>query len=140
MTGIWEIAGQPGVEETTYTYDANGLLTSATNCDGLKVTYEYYTTREPFRVKRVRITGGTLCAYDRTYEYKDCLTVVTDNLNGKKLFYHFHWPDRYAGKGQNLYPVLLCQANGQRGHLDTDQCGRFLLFQLVLHSAAIGYL
>ena len=90
MTRVWEIAGEPGIEEMTYTYDANGLLTSATNCDGLKVTYEYYTTREPFRVKRVRITGGTLCAYDRTYEYKDCLTVVTDNLSGKKLFYHFN--------------------------------------------------
>ena len=38
----------------------------------------------------MRITGGTLCAYDRTYEYKDCLTVVTDNLSGKKLFYHFN--------------------------------------------------
>ena len=23
------------------------------------------------------------------YAYKDCLTVVTDNLSGKKLFYHF---------------------------------------------------
>ena len=24
------------------------------------------------------------------YAYKDCLTVVTDNLSGKKLFYHFN--------------------------------------------------
>ena len=90
LTRVWELAGQPGTENVYYTYDANGLLLSATNCDGVKVTYEYYTTREPFRVKRVRITGGTLCAYDRTYEYKDCLTVVTDNLSGKKLFYHFN--------------------------------------------------
>ena len=57
---MWELAGQPGTENVYYTYDANGLLFSATNCDGVKVTYEYYTTREPFRVKRVRITGGTL--------------------------------------------------------------------------------
>lgn len=78
------------IQNNLAAYDANGLLLSATNCDGVKVTYEYYTTREPFRVKRVRITGGTLCAYDRTYEYKDCLTVVTDNLSGKKLFYHFN--------------------------------------------------
>lgn len=90
LTHVWEIAGQPGTENMYYTYDANGLLLSATNCDGVKVTYEYYTAREPFRVKRVRITGGDLCAYDRTYEYKDCLTVVTDNLSGKKLFYHFN--------------------------------------------------
>lgn len=90
LTRVWELAGQPGTENVYYTYDANSLLLSATNCDGVKVTYEYYTTREPFRVKRVRITGGTLCAYDRTYEYKDCLTVVTDNLSGKKLFYHFN--------------------------------------------------
>lgn len=90
LTQVWEIAGQPGTENMYYTYDANGLLLSATNCDGVKVTYEYYTAREPFRVKRVRITGGDLCAYDRTYEYKDCLTVVTDNLSGKKLFYHFN--------------------------------------------------
>lgn len=54
------------------------------------MTYEYYTTREPFRVKRVRMTSGDVCAYDRTYAYKDCLTVVTDNLSGKKLFYHFN--------------------------------------------------
>ena len=90
LAHVWELASQPGTEDMYYTYDANGLLTSATNCDGLKVTYEYYTAREPYRVKRVRMTGGTLCAYDRTYEYKDCLTVVTDNLCGKKLFYHFN--------------------------------------------------
>lgn len=90
LTHVWEIAGQPGTENMYYTYDANGLLLTATNCDGVKVTYEYYTAREPFRVRRVRITGGDLCAYDRTYEYKDCLTVVTDNLSGKKLFYHFN--------------------------------------------------
>lgn len=90
LTHVWEIAGQSGTENMYYTYDANGLLLSATNCDGVKVTYEYYTVREPFRVKNVRITGGDLCAYDRTYEYKDCLTVVTDNLSGKKLFYHFN--------------------------------------------------
>lgn len=81
LTRVWELAGQPGTENVYYTYDANGLLLSATNCDGVKVTYEYYTTREPFRVKRVRITGGTLCAYDRTYEYKDCLTLVTEGQN-----------------------------------------------------------
>ena len=95
LTHVWELAGQPGTENMYYTYDTNGLLLSATNCDGVKVTYEYYTAREPFRVKRVRITGTeadntVLCAYDRTYEYKDCLTVVTDNLSGKKLFYHFN--------------------------------------------------
>lgn len=90
LTHVWEIAGQPGTENMYYTYDANGLLLTATNCDGVKVTYEYYTAREPFRVRRVCITGGDLCAYDRTYEYKDCLTVVTDNLSGKKLFYHFN--------------------------------------------------
>ena len=56
----------------------------------MKVTYEYYTAREPFRVKRVRVTGGSLTSYDYTFEYKDWLTVVTDNLSGKKLFYHFN--------------------------------------------------
>ena len=90
MMHVWELSGQTGTESMSYTYDENGLLTSATNCDGLKVTYEYYTVCEPYRVKRVRITGGNLCAYDRTYEYKDYLTVVTDNLSGKKLFYHFN--------------------------------------------------
>lgn len=54
LTQVWELAGQPGTENMYYTYDANGLLLSATNCDGVKVTYEYYTAREPFRVKRVR--------------------------------------------------------------------------------------
>ena len=90
LTHVWELAGQPGTENMEYDYDENGLLIYAKNCDGVEVHYEYYTAREPFRVKRVRITGGDLCAYDRTYEYKDCLTVVTDNLSGKKLFYHFN--------------------------------------------------
>ncbi len=90
LTQVWELAGESGTETMTYTYDGNGLLTSATNCDGVKVTYEYYTAREPFRVKRARITSGTLVGLDRQYEYKDCLTVVTDNLSGKKLFYHFN--------------------------------------------------
>lgn len=90
LTHVWELAGESGTEDLYYTYDDRGLLTSAVNCDGVKVTYEYYTTREPFRVKRVRMTGGDVCAYDRTYAYKDCLTVVTDNLSGKKLFYHFN--------------------------------------------------
>ena len=90
MVQVWELAGQPGSEEMHYTYDGNGLLTSVTNCDGVKVTYEYYTTREPFRVKRVRVTGGDIVTCDRTYDYRDCLTVVTDNLSGKQLFYHFN--------------------------------------------------
>ena len=95
LTHVWELAGQPGTENMEYDYDENGLLIYAKNCDGVEVHYEYYTTREPYRVKNVRITGaeedGTvLCSYNRTYEYKDCLTVVTDNLSGKKLFYHFN--------------------------------------------------
>lgn len=77
LTHVWELAGESGTEDLYYTYDDRGLLTSAVNCDGVKVTYEYYTTREPFRVKRVRMTGGDVCAYDRTYTYDE-----TGNIAG----------------------------------------------------------
>ena len=87
MLDVWEPADDVIM---VYTYDANGLLTSATNCDGVKVTYEYYTNREPYRVKRARVLNGSLVGFDHTYVYSDCLTVVTDNLGGKKLFYHFN--------------------------------------------------
>ena len=39
MTHVWELSGQTGTESMSYTYDENGLLTSATNYDGLKATY-----------------------------------------------------------------------------------------------------
>ena len=90
MVTAWELAGTGGSEEMVYTYDSRGLLTSVTNCDGLKVTYTYYTQREPYRVQSVTIGKDALTIYDRSYQYKDCLTVVTDNLSGKKLFYHFN--------------------------------------------------
>lgn len=92
LTGVWELAGAPGTENMTYTYDSLGLLTSAVNCDGMKVAYEYYTAREPYRVKKATISNGSLVSYSRQYEYRDNLTVVTDLLGGsdKKLYYHFN--------------------------------------------------
>ena len=77
---------------TTYTYNSLGLLESATNLDGLTVTYEYYTVRAPYRVKKVTVSNGEVLGNCRQYEYKDCLTVITDMTvpDGKKLFYHFN--------------------------------------------------
>ena len=84
--------------ETTYVYNEQGLLESATNHDGLKVTYQYYTARKPYRVKKVTISNGGITYNGRKYEYGDCLTTITDLYNdgsgtlveGKKLFYHFN--------------------------------------------------
>ena len=90
MTKICELADQDDTAELLYGYDSHGLLVSVVNRDGLTATYDYITSREPYRVSRVRITGGTLTAMDCSYDYKDCLTVVTDNITGKKLFYHFN--------------------------------------------------
>lgn len=77
---------------TTYTYNSLGLLESASNLDGLTVAYEYYTVRAPYRVKKVTVSNGEVLGNCRLYEYKDCLTVITDLTvpDGKKLFYHFN--------------------------------------------------
>lgn len=84
--------------ETTYAYNTNHLLTSVVNLDGYKVTYTY-TAAEPYRVKRVEFSNGNTKYGGRKYEYKDCLTVVTDLVpnaagtalsEGKSLFYHFN--------------------------------------------------
>jgi hypothetical protein len=92
MTKIWQLDGEPGIRESTYTYNAQGLLETATNHDGLKITYEYYLTREPYRVKKMTVSNGSTPGNSRLYEYGDNLTVVTDLTvpNGKKLFYHFN--------------------------------------------------
>ena len=83
---------------TTYTYDSNHLMLTATNLDGYKVTYTY-TAAEPYRVTRVEFSNGSTKYGGRKYEYKDCLTVVTDLVpnaggteltEGKALYYHFN--------------------------------------------------
>ncbi len=82
-----------------YTYNTDGLLETVTNIDGLRLSYSY-TATVPHRVTRVEISNnndGTKFG-GRKYEYKDCLTVVTDLVvdsnnelvEGKKLFYHFN--------------------------------------------------
>lgn len=77
---------------SSYTYNALGLLESATDVDGLKVSYEYYTERKPYRVKKATVSNGTVAGNSRLFEYGDCLTVVTDLTvpDGKKLYYHFN--------------------------------------------------
>ena len=73
-----------------------GLLKSVTNIDGLTLTYDY-TETVPHRVSSVVISNNGTVFGGRRYEYKDCLTVVTDRVvqgnalvDGKKLFYHFN--------------------------------------------------
>ena len=79
-----------------YNYNGYGLLDNVTNIDGLKVAYSY-TATVPHRVTRVEISNNGTYFGGRKYEYKDCLTVVTDLVvsnnvlvDGKKLFYHFN--------------------------------------------------
>ena len=84
---------------TTYTYNANGLLESVTNLDGYKVTYTYNGNGEPYRVNQVVFSNGNVLYSGRRYDYRDCLTVVTDLIpnaagnaltEGRLLFYHFN--------------------------------------------------
>lgn len=85
LTGCCELS-----ENSVYEYDENGLLISVTDNNGRTVHYEYTSTHEPYRVNRVWMNGGALTAFDRSYEYKDCLTIVEDHLTGKKIYYHFN--------------------------------------------------
>ena len=89
--------GEPIPQSTAYTYNEYGLLASVTNIDGLTLTYSY-TDTVPRRVTRVELSNNGQKFGGRKYEYKDCLTVVTDLvvdesntlIDGKKLFYHFN--------------------------------------------------
>ena len=73
--------------------DGSQLLETVVNdADGTYVHYEY-TANEPYRVTRVWINSthdANAILFDHSYDYRDILTIVTDNLSGKKIRYHFN--------------------------------------------------
>ncbi len=73
--------------------DGSQLLEMVVNdADGSFVHYEY-TATEPYRVTRVWINSthdANAILFDHSYDYRDILTIVTDNLSGKKIRYHFN--------------------------------------------------
>ena len=79
--------------QTTYAYDTRHLLTQVQNLDGTKIQYTYSSTM-PCRVLSVKVfnteNGTEQVAFHHTYSYKDILTIVTDELSGKKIRYHFN--------------------------------------------------
>lgn len=91
-TGQLVTITDPDGKSTTFTYNSLGLLATATNHDGKKVAYEYYTAREPYRIKKVTVSNSSMQGDSKLFEYGDCLTIVTDLTvtNGKKLYYHFN--------------------------------------------------
>ncbi len=91
---LYQIRYQDGA---TVQYDYDGetgrhLLTHILNVDGLWLHYTY-TDTEPFRVTRAWINSiydQSAVLYDHSYDYRDILTIVMDNLTGKKIRYHFN--------------------------------------------------
>lgn len=79
---------------SSYAYESGtGLLTAVHNANGLRAKYTYSNT-EPYRVLSVKIYAMTALSLEKTlfyhtYEYRDCLTVVTDEISGKKIRYYF---------------------------------------------------
>ena len=90
-------SNQPVPQYATFVYNDLGLLETVTNIDGLQIIYSY-TETFPHRVSCVKMRNNGTYFGGRKYEYKDCLTVVTDLVvdsnnelvEGKKLFYHFN--------------------------------------------------
>ncbi len=75
-----------------YQQDGSQLLSTVVGVDGTYVHYEY-TGTEPYRVTRVWINSvydEDKILFDHSYDYRDILTIVTDNLSGKKIRYHFN--------------------------------------------------
>ena len=75
-----------------YQQDGSQLLSTVVGVDGTYVHYEY-TNAEPYRVTRVWINSvydEDTILFDHSYDYRDILTIVTDNLSGKKIRYHFN--------------------------------------------------
>ena len=79
--------------ETIYTYNSSHLLTQVQNPDGTIVRYTY-SGSQPYRVLSVKVSNTEnnteQVAFHHTYAYHDILTVVTDQLSGKKIRYHFN--------------------------------------------------
>ncbi len=82
---------------SVYTYDTAGscaLLASVQNHDGLKVAYTYAnqdkTEGYPYSITAAKVTAGGTTLNDCTYAYGNMLTIVTDELSGKSIRYHFN--------------------------------------------------
>ena len=111
LSSIWHLDGENGTVTSTYTYNSLGLLESVTNFDGLKVTYQYYEEREPYRVKQVEISNNGIKYSGRKYVYGDCMTKVIDLIpnddgtllsEGKSLIYHFNDYGNVVSVNDNL--------------------------------------
>ena len=79
--------------QTFCKYNEKHLLSKVKTPDGMTIVYEYTGTK-PYRVKGVRISSSQNengpAVFHHTYAYHDILTVVTDQLSGKKIRYHFN--------------------------------------------------
>ncbi|MHC1731936.1 MAG: DNRLRE domain-containing protein [Bacteroidales bacterium] len=78
----------PDGKITNFNYDSNYKLISATNYDGTKLTYEYYTY-SPYRVKKVLESNGSTLGEELNFGYGNNTTTMTD-YQGRKNIYQFN--------------------------------------------------
>lgn len=84
LTGI----RYPDDNTTTFTYDSNGNLTSATNFDGKKTTITYQDAA-PFRVAQFEESNGSTLGEKISFSYGYNRTEATD-VEGRKSQYQFN--------------------------------------------------
>ncbi len=87
-------------ETSTFTYDANHLITKATDIDGFELSYTYSEPEKdfaPYRVTSVKECHNGANGGHITLEYQHHQTVLTDNVNGIDLTYQFNdWGNTVA--------------------------------------------
>lgn len=78
----------PDGKATTFVYDANGNMTSATNFDGMKTTI-IYQSAAPYRVTQLEESNGAVLGGRMSLAYGYNRTEITD-VEGRKAQYQFN--------------------------------------------------
>ena len=115
--------------QSQYGYNADGLLSLVQNADGRSLAIAYRNTGSisglPHQVLSASLTGGTLTAVSKHYDFQNILTVVTDTLtdNGKKLFYHFNNDGHVVSINDELGYAVFAQYEGEKINKPTAASG-----------------
>ena len=115
--------------QSQYGYNADGLLSLVQNADGRSLAIAYRNTGSisglPHQVLSASLTGGTLTAVSKHYDFQNLLTVVTDTLtdNGKKLFYHFNNDGHVVSINDELGYAVFAQYEGEKINKPTAASG-----------------
>ena len=92
-TNLTSVTDKDG-KASAYTYDTKGLLKTASDIDGYKLTYTYNTVSagnewQPYRVQRMEESDGSAMGGVLTFTYTDNETKITD-YNGNTETYQFN--------------------------------------------------